>query len=150
MENATCQICERKIKANTGVIAHHGYTRPGWGSQTRSCEGARELPYEVSRDIIPVAIKNYTAYLNLNKDNLATLMAGKPELTQSFKSSFHEPEVYTRPEGFNAVTALEGYSYDKYVSEFQKQVRQTQRNIEEIGRELTRLQNRYDNWVKLA
>ncbi|MEO1658133.1 MAG: hypothetical protein AAFR65_10445 [Pseudomonadota bacterium] len=45
----TCQICARAIKANTGVIAHHGYQRPhGWGHQTASCPGSRELPFEES------------------------------------------------------------------------------------------------------
>lgn len=48
-----CQICERPIKANTGLIAHHGYQRPGDGWQTASCPGARRLPYERSADAIP-------------------------------------------------------------------------------------------------
>lgn len=42
----TCQICARRIFAETGVIAHHGYERPGDGYQTESCRGARRLPYE--------------------------------------------------------------------------------------------------------
>lgn len=46
----TCQICGRPIFAESGVIAHHGYQRPGDGWQTASCPGARELPYEVSRE----------------------------------------------------------------------------------------------------
>ena len=46
----TCQICGRPILAETGVIAHHGYQRPGEGWQTSSCFGARHLPFEVSRD----------------------------------------------------------------------------------------------------
>jgi len=45
----TCQICDRSILANSGVVAHHGYTRPGNGWQTGSCPGARELPFEVDR-----------------------------------------------------------------------------------------------------
>lgn len=44
----TCQICGRGIFAETGVIAHHGYTRPWEGRQTASCPGARQLPFEVS------------------------------------------------------------------------------------------------------
>lgn len=48
----TCQICARPIFAETGLIAHHGYTRPGGGWQTPSCEGARELPFEKSRDVL--------------------------------------------------------------------------------------------------
>lgn len=49
---STCQICGRPIMAKTGRIAHHGYQRPGMGWQTSSCEGARELPFEVSRDAL--------------------------------------------------------------------------------------------------
>lgn len=48
----TCQICGRPIHAATGFIAHHGYTRPGHGWQTDSCDGAREMPFEVSRDAL--------------------------------------------------------------------------------------------------
>lgn len=45
----TCQVCGRQILANTGVIAHHGYRRPGDGWQTESCIGAKRLPFEVDR-----------------------------------------------------------------------------------------------------
>lgn len=48
-----CQACGRAILANKGLIAHHGYHRPhlqGW--QTSSCMGARELPFECSRDVL--------------------------------------------------------------------------------------------------
>lgn len=47
-----CQICGRWIFAESGLIAHHGYRRPGTGWQTPSCEGARELPFEKSRDVL--------------------------------------------------------------------------------------------------
>lgn len=45
----TCQCCAGKFLANTGTIAHHGYTRPGYGWQTASCIGAKYLPFEVER-----------------------------------------------------------------------------------------------------
>ena len=49
----TCQICARTIKLKDGPnLAHHGYQRPGSGWQTASCWGARELPYEVSCDVL--------------------------------------------------------------------------------------------------
>jgi hypothetical protein len=44
----TCQVCARRIKAPGGLIAHHGYQRPGRGWQTESCEGARYEPFERS------------------------------------------------------------------------------------------------------
>jgi hypothetical protein len=45
----TCQCCARRILAETGEIAHHGYQRPGTGWQTASCFGAKALPFEVDR-----------------------------------------------------------------------------------------------------
>lgn len=48
----TCQCCARQIFAETGLIAHHGYERPGYGYQTASCMGARNLPFEVSREVL--------------------------------------------------------------------------------------------------
>lgn len=53
----TCQCCAGRILAETGLIAHHGYQRPGTGWQTASCYGARELPFEVSRDALASYIK---------------------------------------------------------------------------------------------
>lgn len=53
----TCQICGKLHLANTGKLAHHGYERPGMGWQTASCSGARELPFEVSRDRLGVHIE---------------------------------------------------------------------------------------------
>ncbi len=46
----TCQCCGNRYLANTGTIAHHGYQRPGNGWQSASCDGAKALPFEVSRD----------------------------------------------------------------------------------------------------
>lgn len=49
----TCQVCDRAIRFDRyGKLAHHGYQRPGWGSQTASCPGARKLPYEASREAL--------------------------------------------------------------------------------------------------
>jgi hypothetical protein len=48
----TCQCCGRRIHANTGRIAHHGYERPDYGYQTASCAGAKELPFEADRTVL--------------------------------------------------------------------------------------------------
>lgn len=53
----TCQICGRPILANTGVIAHHGYTRDGYGYQSMSCDGALELPFEADKSVLEVEIR---------------------------------------------------------------------------------------------
>lgn len=60
----TCQCCGRAHLANTGKMAHHGYTRPGYGWQTASCMGARELPFEVARDRLMDMIKALIRHRN--------------------------------------------------------------------------------------
>jgi hypothetical protein len=47
-DQMTCQLCGRLIRSKHGVIAHHGYTRPGGGWQTASCDGTHHPPLEVS------------------------------------------------------------------------------------------------------
>lgn len=56
--NTVCQICARQIELFGKTIAHHGYERPGTGWQTASCEGARELSFNLSRDVLGQHIKN--------------------------------------------------------------------------------------------
>lgn len=46
----TCPVCFRAIAVVGGTMAHHGYTRPGIGWQTTSCEGTRFEPLEVSSE----------------------------------------------------------------------------------------------------
>ncbi|MEK6884257.1 MAG: hypothetical protein AABY22_31795 [Nanoarchaeota archaeon] len=65
-----CQICGREIKAKSGIIAHHGYKKPEQGWQTDSCMGARQLPYEKSRDIIPLAIVKIDLFIGLTRGKI--------------------------------------------------------------------------------
>jgi hypothetical protein len=55
----TCQICARLIRSKHGVIAHHGYTRPGGGWQTSSCDGTHHSPLEVSNACLIETIGDY-------------------------------------------------------------------------------------------
>lgn len=74
-----CQICDRLIQAKTGVIAHHGYERPGDGWQTASCMGARFRPYEVACDALPPAIAAVTAHIKHIQRVLADWQANPPQ-----------------------------------------------------------------------
>jgi hypothetical protein len=58
-----CQCCNRPIHAALGTIAHHGYTRPGDGWQTRSCFGAKRLPWEVDRGAVADLIDHLKEWL---------------------------------------------------------------------------------------
>lgn len=74
----TCQICGRAIQAKRGTIAHHGYTRPGHGWQTRSCFGAGYRPWEVACDALPPAIAGVQATLVRTRDALTDLIENPP------------------------------------------------------------------------
>lgn len=69
----TCQICNRAIFAELGMIAHHGYKRPGEGWQTPSCPGARCLPYETDREVLGayiVTLENWRASLDVSRQKI--------------------------------------------------------------------------------
>jgi hypothetical protein len=77
-----CQICDRLIQANTGLIAHHGYQRPSQGWQTASCMGARYRPYEVACDALPPAITAVTNHIDRMEKALAEWQANPPQAIQ--------------------------------------------------------------------
>lgn len=98
----TCQICARAIKANTGLIAHHGYKRPGQGWQTASCMGAKYRPYEIACDALPRAIASCAAYIEKVE---RTIEAGPPaKLTYEQRGGTYGRTTIVevlRPEGFD-------------------------------------------------
>ncbi|USN15220.1 hypothetical protein KIKIMORA_00740 [Brevundimonas phage vB_BpoS-Kikimora] len=82
----TCQCCARRILAETGKIAHHGYERPGGGYQTSSCIGALELPFEVSRDALGRHIEQVTASLADHRRVTAMIEAETIRFTWAYKA----------------------------------------------------------------
>lgn len=105
----TCQICGRAILANTGVIAHHGYKRPFHrsGIQTRSCEGARYRPYEVSCDRIPSVLAACRNTLDKVNADLAKLTTTPPDVL-GYSKEYGNPRSETvwvpRPDDFTPQT----------------------------------------------
>lgn len=75
-EAKECQICGRRIFAEVGKIAHHGYERPyGMGWQSASCEGARHLPFEASRDALVIHLDNVAARISVREGAKQSLEA---------------------------------------------------------------------------
>lgn len=123
-----CQICGRPILAETGVIAHHGYTRPGDGYQTSSCFGARELPFEVSRDALGryiVGLEGGLAQMNAARKRVATEELGVRLSYRVYNGGWKGEDVYfstTRktfaaaraeyPKFFSLSTGTDGWTYD--------------------------------------
>lgn len=151
--HATCQICGRAIRANTGIIAHHGYKRPGQGWQTSSCPGAKKLPYEVSRAQIPPTIEAIERYKAGAEAALKGLLASPPE-TLTFQrrdawgKPLGEPRVYKRPEGFDPLKKVGSYSAWSYESVFYPEVSTKQRQITAATHDIESLHKRYDAWVE--
>src|SRR6266702_2018883 len=105
MEKATCQVCGREIKASTGLIAHHGYQRPYEGWQTSSCEGARDVSYEVYCARLQEVIEVMRNFITSQEEKLVVFLEIPPEtITVSEKRSAwarEEETVYEKPENFN-------------------------------------------------
>lgn len=149
-EMYTCQICERLIRAKAGILAHHGYKRPGDGWQTESCMGARNLPYEVSCDMLPPAILAIKRWIQSRKEWLANFEKNPPE--KLYRERNYGPrEEYDRPEGFKASDALEhhgGFSHkEQYALKYNSDHYHAKKGIEYAeGYDLPRLEKRLADW----
>lgn len=147
----TCQICEREIKANTGVIAHHGYQRPDRGSgwQTASCWGARKLPYEVSCDQIQPCIDHIVAYIEMQTKRRKDMLKNPPE--KMTRVNMYRPSVdYPRPENFDPKQCLEQGSFggsQMYEYEFRSLYNLIEREIKNSNYDIKRLTKRLADWV---
>jgi hypothetical protein len=123
-----CQICAREIKAKSGIIAHHGYKRPGQGWQTSSCIGARNLPYEKSRDVIIQAIRIVQRFIENQKHIIEQVKAGKVAVPNGLRNPFIQPT-------------------DKFYSIIQKEyLVNLDYEVRKATLEIERLQKRYDEW----
>lgn len=136
-----CQICERAILARTGLIAHHGYERPGGGWQTPSCFGARQLPYEEDREAIP----NFIAWLNLRlteKEKECARVSGHPRV--AVPNPF-PPPLRPRKDGppYKALIEPGEPRYEDWRESYERQLKQ---QIKDIRYEIKRLEKRYADW----
>lgn len=150
-ETNTCQICGRTIKAKSGLIAHHGYKRPQWGWQTASCMGARHLPYEVSCDVLPIAIEKIKAYISRMEISLEDFVNNPPVQLTLPRKSFDRVDANltrTRPEGFNPARIFSA-SYRSYESEYQDRRYHMECDIKNAKLHLQFMIERLQNWIKV-
>lgn len=151
--NTTCQICGRIIQAKTGLIAHHGYTRPNRGSgwQTASCWGARHLPYERSCDQIAPCIKHIQAYVKNQEHLLKYLMDNPPgalEIPRYGLSSEVPAKFVARPADFNPKEneRIGSFPYRSYESIFHGRIYTHRAEIASGEGEIKRLKKRLQEW----
>lgn len=94
----TCQICGGAYLARTGLMAHHGFHRPGYGWQTASCAGARCLPFEVTKADLNLEIASARRDL---AERLRTIKIVKNEMSPiTITYSYHAPDAprWSKPE----------------------------------------------------
>jgi hypothetical protein len=152
LPSTTCQICGRPIKANTGLIAHHGYQRPGDGWQTASCIGARFRPYEVACDALPPAIQSCKQYIAQQETALANWITDPPaEIKHQRRDAYGRPrgpeQTFPRPDDFDGATAKDNYRSDTYVWRFVNARSAYQRRIKASRDTLAYLENRLTDWI---
>lgn len=150
-EITTCQICARAIKSKSGLIAHHGYQRPGQGWQTASCMGARFRPYEVACDALPPAIASCKSYITIQTAGLSKLMTEPPAtLRYQRKDAWGTPKgpehTFERPDDFNAAQHRPSYQQESYVWQFDHLKYGFERNISGSQDSLRYLEKRLADW----
>lgn len=142
-----CQICKRDIYANNkrGLIAHHGYKRPGYGEQTSSCYGARWQPYEESRSAIPPYIDIVNNEITAVMAHIAlmkipgymwkeTFLKKNPKHVLDFEILDFRPHPESEEE------------HKKYLGALERRLRGEEWRLTSLHSELARLQTRHDTW----
>jgi hypothetical protein len=149
-----CQICGRAILANTGLIAHHGYERPGQGWQTSSCFGARWRPYEVACDALPPAIEGVTGHIARVQKQLAGWRKNPPQGIEVHPDPYKYERGYARtvlrPAGFDRKAEPDGsykmHGQDNYARLYKGKEQTMVRDLEISTATKKELEKRLAEW----
>ena len=155
-DRMTCQCCGRRILANTGKIANHGYERPEAHYQTASCGGAQVAPFEVSRDRLGRMIRSLIA-LKSQWQNARDLVAIERapivrEYTKGFGKAQTKHKVsFTRaswdsPEAEAARAALRSSTFADFDALLKVELASRDNDIRSLDRDIAHHQARYDGW----
>lgn len=126
---ATCACCfnGQAVTRNGKGMAHHGYTRPGLGRQTRSCPGVNYPPYELSNEGTKVILRT----LENARDDQVAFLARLREGKQSVRT-FRGVEYAPGSDGYEAVRHTA--------------IGQTEYEIKSLGREIDALKGKVAGW----
>ncbi len=159
----TCQCCNRRIFAETGMIAHHGYERPGQGWQTASCYGARHLPFEVDRAVLGDLIK-HMEQSKARKEEIQALIKAEElpvAVTLVDYSKPHDNRTGERPSAVCEVTRKDFVAFIKVLEETKNthrtelyvfdtikadDMRDRAAKIKNLADEIKAQKARYDGW----
>lgn len=145
-----CQICGRLVQAKTGVIAHHGYSRPGDGWQTASCFGARYRPYEVACDALDSAVAAAQTYIAQRERAIADWTVAPPDTVTRLVAG-RPAQVVQRPEGFVPGAVRGSYTpWQRYEQVYEMTVSKWRRDVAATHETITYLQDRKAKWKPAA
>ena len=148
----TCQICGRQIKLVNGKIARHGWKEPRFSLwQTASCSGTKQLPYEVSRDFLPVVIKTVEANIVKHTTAFQEFVANPPAVlrhrrTDAYGRTISLKEI-AKPEDFDPKTPVWAGRWS-YSELYKDEIHTFEKCIEQAKDRVEYLQERFNNWKK--
>jgi hypothetical protein len=153
-DQMTCQCCARGIFAATGVIAHHGYERPGHGYQTASCMGARALPFEADRKVLAVLIDVLRQRHAGMVERREAIAAEKAPIVRRWKEGkkpniVHKEFEFTRANFSSKEACVAGHAtglYGGFDDLLQRDLERRAHSIKMIYDDITAQQARYDGW----
>jgi len=157
MEKLTCQVCGRAVRAASGLIAHHGYSRPGYGWQTASCAGARYVPYQVSCDRLKEIVEVVKNFIAAQEQALAEFVANPPAQLSVWinKSAYQSGKeiVCDRPADLD--TKSYGYRVSSgmprtYEYAHSGKINEYERNIRFAKADLVEMEQRVVEWARAA
>lgn len=145
----TCQICGRPIKAKDGIIAHHGYKRPGDGWQTASCAGARHKPYEISCDCLPPTITYIKIHIQNVEARLEEHINNPPQTLVIQVGGYYKKEerIVTLPPTFDPKNPPCCVGMFSYAGEYSDIRRKYQQDIKYSKQDLQYMEERLKNWI---
>lgn len=95
-QKGTCGYCGHMHKTPNGLLANHGYVRPGYGKIEQECPGSRMPPLEVSKATAELGLSDAQTALSRRVEDLRDLDTAD-ELTYSL-GSFGRSKTYQRSE----------------------------------------------------
>lgn len=128
-----CPVCNGDYKAPDGLLALHGYKRPGFGYIIGDCMGAHKRPHEVSDELA-------RAYLEILKRMEQDLQLALRDLP--LRTEIREVSPFPgRPD--RVYTPADGYTWER---ELENLGRRLQYKLDGLKFEQGRVQHLVDTW----
>lgn len=135
--DGVCQICENEQIVKSGKLVLHGYERPGHGYINGRCWGVGELPWSVSCE----ALRGYVAMLDGLLAQRRVSLAAVPA-----RRTFMIPESFRRDAKLIEIDRKD----PRFAETMRTMIRNLEREIEQISRDIAYQSRRLDGWKATA